>query len=101
MRKLVLTLVFIACIAYGYCRSFLAEDNARSAERVRQKLFARMSKMDDTADTKRRGEKRSQNCTPPHCQSHGYHSGWLMDKEDVIDAVNAKRGADYGHLGNQ
>lgn len=41
MRKLVLTLVFIACIAYGYCRSFLAEDNARSAERVRQNLFAR------------------------------------------------------------
>lgn len=41
MGKLVLTLVFIACIAYGYCRSFSAEDNARSAERVRQKLFAR------------------------------------------------------------
>lgn len=57
--------------------------------------------MDDTADTKRRGEKRSQNCTPPHCQNHGYHSGWLMDKEDVIDAANAKRGTDYGHLGNQ
>ncbi|CAH3032917.1 unnamed protein product [Pocillopora meandrina] len=79
MGKLVLTLVFIACIAYGYCRSFSAEDNARSAERVRQKLFARMSKMDDTADTKRSGEKRSQNCKPPYCQSHGYTTGWLME----------------------
>lgn len=102
MGKLTLTLVFIACIAYGHSLPYsLIGENARSAERIKQKLFPEIAEMSDAADIKGRGEKRSHICEPPHCQTHGSPPDWLTEKGEAIDAANAKRGADYDDLGNQ